>query len=93
MSWSVNIIGRPEAIAKELEARLAKMREHEHNKVSADELEAALPHLQAIVRQNFGPTEPVLSLSASGHGYVKDGETQYRTLVVDLKSSYATLAS
>jgi len=67
MSWSINIIGKPSAVAAEL-AKHAESLSGE----SRREFEAALPSLVALCHENFanggGYTEPVLVLEASGHG-------------------------
>lgn len=68
MSWSVTCIGTPEMIAADLDEQLRKL-----NGQSRLELADALPHLVALVMQNFtdtesGKEEPLVRLEASGSG-------------------------
>lgn len=66
MSWSVTFIGKPENISKALKANSEQLSGY-----SKEEFDAALPHLEALVSQNFNAKEeytPVMKLVASGHG-------------------------
>lgn len=77
MSWSANYIGNPlnivEALKKQSESISGK---------SKEELDAALPHIADLLKQNYNKNaEPVLRLSASGHGH--DG---YNTCSVNIEN-------
>jgi len=78
MSWSVILIGNPDNIVKALQQNSEKL-----NGTSKDEFDAALPHLIGLVKENSNKTQqPVLKLSASGHGYLRDSEFDYKTCQV-----------
>jgi hypothetical protein len=62
MSWSIGFIGKPEKVIEALEAQSAKF--SDQSKVEYDE---ALPHLKALISQNFGFDYPV-KITAAGHG-------------------------
>lgn len=65
MSWSVNYIGKPEKIAEALEQQSEKLTGQ-----SKTEFDAALPHLCALVKQNFNKAgDYIVQLDANGHGY------------------------
>lgn len=66
MSWSVIFIGKPENVSKALKEHSSKI--DGYSKVEYDE---ALPHLEALVSQNFNTQYPdslVVKIVASGHG-------------------------
>lgn len=66
MSWSVTFIGKPENVSKALKEHSSKI-----DGYSKEEFDAALPHLDALVSQNFNTQHPeavVVKLVASGHG-------------------------
>lgn len=68
MSWSFSAIGTPEKIAAALDEESGKL--SGQSKVEFDD---AMPHLQALLRQNFvaegsGYTPPLVEFSASGSG-------------------------
>jgi hypothetical protein len=90
MSWSIDITGKPENVAAALDELSEKF-----NGVSREEFDAAKPHLQALVRENFGRAEgyiePILRLRASGSGHSKDGEHLQRSFGVTLEPSYSQL--
>lgn len=70
MSWSVNFVGKPENISKALEENSGKL-----SGVSKEEYDTALPHIVALVNQNFNKDyPPILKIDANGHAY-KDGDT------------------
>lgn len=68
MSWSVLLIGTPTNVAKALEDESTKL-----DGQSKIEFDAAMPHLRALVLENFANAEPytipLVHLEASGHGY------------------------
>lgn len=66
MSWSISVIGTPENVCKALDEESGKLTGQ--SKVEFDD---ALPHLKAIVAQNFASAPyvcPLIDLEASGHG-------------------------
>jgi len=84
MSWSVNFIGKPEKVSEALMAQSAQM-----NGDSKVEYDAALPHLVALVNENFGNDSPV-KLAASGHG-TAGGTNPNRYLTVTCEPIYGLL--
>lgn len=66
MSWSVTFIGKPDNVSKALHAQSELLSGY-----SKEQYDAALPHLDGLVCQNFNADEkypPVIKLVASGHG-------------------------
>ncbi len=67
MSWSVTFIGKPENVSKALNAQSEQLSGY-----SKEEFDAALPHLDGLVMQNFrvddqyGPL--MVKITASGSG-------------------------
>jgi hypothetical protein len=89
MSWSITIIGHPQNVATALTAQSEKLEGQ-----SKVEFDSALPHMVALVQENFNPegmTQPVIKLDASGHGYATNGEQKQRTFNATIESFYATL--
>lgn len=89
MSWSVNYIGTTTKVAEALKTQSEKM-----DGQSKIEFDDALPHLVALVQQNFEPeggVEPVIKFAASGHGYAVDGAQKQRYFVVSLERIYGAL--
>lgn len=89
MSWSVNIIGHPENIASALTVESEK--QEGQSKV---EFDAALPHMVALVKENFNPAglpPPVVKLTANGHGYANADGQQQRYFAASIEVVYATL--
>jgi hypothetical protein len=84
MSWSVQFIGKPEKVVEALNAESEKL-----NGQSKVEYDSALPHLVALVNENFGTGYPV-KLAASGHGTVYTDKSD-RQLTVSLESIYGLL--
>ena len=78
MSWSVNVIGKSEEVIKELDAYSVRLQGPgaEQSKLEYDE---ALPHLKALVLQNFG-FDRTIELSAHGSGWAEGGEQKNRSL-------------
>lgn len=86
MSWSINpIIGKPEKVAEALAKEPAKFSDPQSKK----ELEDVLPHIIGIVKQNFGEENKLIKVSASGHGYSKDGIDINRSCIVTVETLYA----
>lgn len=65
MSWSVGFVGKPENVAAALEKESGNM-----SGQSKAEYDAALPHLVALVKENFGPNPNMIRITASGHGTI-----------------------
>jgi len=90
MSWSVTMIGLPEKLAEALDAHATILTDQ-----SRVEFDAVLPHLKALVLENFnrfaGSDTPLVRLEASGHGTVSDGEQKHRTVSVKLEGFHAKL--
>ena len=85
MSWSIALIGKPKNVANALEEHSTKMEGQ-----SKLEYDAALAHMVALVKENFG-ADPIVEIAASGHGYTANGEQHQRQLVVNIKRIYVTL--
>jgi hypothetical protein len=83
MSWSVSHTGTPQEV-------VGALREHSEglSGQSKAEYEDALPHLVALVEQNFGregEKPPRLTLSAHGSGSSVDGKQLDRECCVNLR--------
>jgi hypothetical protein len=91
MSWSIALIGKPDNVAKALDAASDQL-----SGQSKIEYDAAKPHLIALVNQNFAKVDtnsaiPTVKFSASGSGYAKDGEQIARNLSVSIDPLYFDL--
>ncbi len=87
MSWSVQFIGTPEKVANALEEQSAKL--EGQSKIEYDD---ALPHMKALVMQNFAGITPTVKITANGHGYATtDGEQKQRHFVVSIEPAYGVL--
>jgi hypothetical protein len=87
MSWSVTFIGHPENIVKALQQKSEEL-----DGYSKAEYDLALPHLIGLVKQNFNKIiEPVIKITASGHGYGTDFEPQYNTCQVSIENLNGSL--
>lgn len=69
MSWSVQILGKPEKIIEKMETYSAQLTGQ-----SKTEFDEVLPHLSALIRQAVGDSV-LLNVSASGHARF-DGNTK-----------------
>lgn len=85
MSWSISLFGKPDKIVEALKAESEKQ-----SGQSKVEFDAALPHMSALVSQNFGDDYPV-QLTASGHGQTVGGELTQSTVNVEVKKVYSRL--
>lgn len=64
MSWSIDLIGNASSIAAALEEKSAKM-----SGDSKAEFDTALPHMVALIEQNWNDRYPAkLRVTANGHG-------------------------
>lgn len=91
MSWTVSMIGRPAKVAEALDAHSETMTGQ-----SRTEYDAALPHLKALVLENFshsvgGGAEPCVRLEASGYRNAIDTAQTQLACSVKLDTFYATL--
>ena len=95
MSWSITSIGNPVNVAKELDEESARLTGQ-----CKVEFDAALPHLKAIVLENFQTRpapycQPVVKLEASGHGSASGAGADLiqveRNCMVKIESHYAKL--
>lgn len=93
MSWSLRLIGKPDAVAAALEKYSEGLTGQ--SKVEYDD---AKPHLVGLVHQHFAEPGtsyvlPILDLEASGSGSAKDGKQMQRTCCVSLKTMWGTLVA
>lgn len=89
MSWSINFIGTAAKVAEALTSQSEKL--DGQSKVEYDD---ALPAMVTLVKQNFEPEgspEPMVKITASGHGYATNGEQKQRYFVVSLERVYGVL--
>jgi hypothetical protein len=91
MSWSFAAIGKPENVIKALDEHSEKL-----ERQSREEFDAAKPHLQALLRENFNNGAggvPTVHLKASGHGSfdVSNMKPLSRVCQVSIESSYTQL--
>ena len=89
MSWSVQLIAKPQKVVEALDAQSEK--EQGQCKL---EFDAALPHLKALVLENFNDSpgnEPVIHLVASGSGCVWNGKETQRSCGVKIEPVYGVL--
>jgi len=89
MSWSISLIGRPDKIAAALQEQSGKLTGQ-----SKLEFDDALPHLTALVGQNFavdgnGYLLPLVKLEASGSGTAKGEQQVVRSCTVKVEPIYA----
>lgn len=81
MSWSINLIGKPENLIEAL---------NKHSDVltdkSKEEYDEVLPHMIGIIKMNYSVNAiPVMQLSANGHGYSTNGVQQHSQCHFELK--------
>ena len=86
MSWSVYYMGKPAKVAEALTAYSGQL-----SGQSKDEYDAALPHLAALVNQNFGNEGELIKIAASGHGTIVNGEPTQNHCSVEITSVYGVL--
>ena len=88
MSWSISFIGKPENVALAIEAESATM-----SGDSKLEYDDAMPHLAALVRQNFAKegslgSAGTVKIIASGHGSTNGNEQISRQINVVIDHNY-----
>lgn len=86
MSWSVLFIGEPEKVVKALNENSDKLSGY-----SKTEYDNALPHMVALVQQNFGNINQLVKIVASGHGYIENGVPKQSTLTCEVSQIYGVL--
>ena len=87
MSWSIGFIGRTSKVVEALENESRKL-----DGQSKVEYDASLPHLVGLVKNNFEQgEEPVVKITAAGHGYVSDGKHLQRETTVMIERFYGNL--
>lgn len=87
MSWGISFIGKSERVVEALKAQSEKLAGH-----SKEEYDAALPHMIALVEQNFGlANNELIQINANGHGHFQDNVTQNRKCNVQITSLYGVL--
>ena len=86
MSWSISFIGTSEKVAEALTAYSEKI--DGYSKVEYDK---ALPHMVALVKENFGNAGELVKCSASGHGYIVNDVPQQGHLNCEITSIYGVL--
>lgn len=86
MSWSVYFMGTPTKVAAALTAQSETM-----NGQSKAEYDDALPHLVALVQQNFGNDGEIVKIAANGRGLSTNGEQTQRHCSVTIESVYGVL--
>ena len=86
MSWSIQLIGKPDKINERLQEYSETLRDQ-----SKAEFDEAAPHLAALISQIVG--EGVLiKLKASGHATFTDGKKTYGVVQVAIEPLYGELA-
>lgn len=86
MSWSIFYMGKADKVSDALTKHSESL-----SGPSKTEYDAALPHLTALVNQNFGNPDEVIKIAASGHGYFQDGEQKQGHCSVEITSIYGVL--
>lgn len=87
MSWSIGFIGTTKNVITALKDESAKL-----SGQSKEEYDSALPHLIGMVEQNFEKGfDPVVKITANGHGYAVDGALQSGTLQMQIERFYGTI--
>lgn len=85
MSWSISFIGKPENVAEALQQYSEKL--IGESKVEYDD---ALPHIKALVEQNYGSNSALLKVDANGHG-CPTGDNPYNNCQVTIALIYGVL--
>lgn len=81
MSWSISAVGKPEELVEALDMKSIQLAGQ-----SKIEYDNALPHLKALVQQNFG-TGGNIQLSAHGSGLEFDRQQLNRSCSVSIKQT------
>ena len=94
MSWSVNMIGKPDQIVAEVERESQRL-----TGASKAEFDSVKPAMLALVEANFvsdeyagkGGVSPTLQLTANGHGTFIDGRPQYGNCSITLEQLHTKI--
>lgn len=89
MSWSIRLVGKPNAIIDALEAESNRLTDQ-----SKIEFDSVKEPLKLIVAQNYsrpGSENPTLDLTASGHGFSENGNQIERQVQVKLEATWAKI--
>jgi hypothetical protein len=86
MSWSVFYMGKADKVSEALTAHSGQLTGQ-----SKVEYDNALPHLTALVNQNFGNDGEVIKIAASGDGVSVNGEQIQNYCSVEIQSIYGVL--
>lgn len=86
MSWSIVFIGKPKQVVEAMQKETDTM-----SGASKTEYEQALPHLAALIGQNFAIPEtewnpPTMRISANGHGVFNEGKQVNNQLRVTIET-------
>lgn len=81
MSWSIQVVGKPENVTKALEAHAERLTGQ-----SRQEYDEALPALKTLVAGNVGPV--AVSVNASGHASFEAGLKTHSAINAEIKQLY-----
>ncbi len=79
MSWSINVIGKPDAVKRALVKQSKALAGQ-----SKEEFDAASLAIETLLDQNVA--NGVVQLDANGHASLTDGKKTYGTCSVSLKT-------
>lgn len=82
MSWSYSGVGKVEELCRSIDTNAAQQ-----SGQCKIEMDAAVPHLKALLNQNFDKNNPelIMEITAYGSGWCKDGEQVERSCSVTIK--------
>jgi len=86
MSWSIQVVGRPDKINDKLERYSESL-----SGQSKAEFDEAKLHLSALLLQNVGENM-LMQFKASGHAVFADGKKTYGVVTVAIEQLYGELA-
>ena len=86
MSWSITVLGKPEAIIKALDEHSGTLTGQ-----SKEEYDEAKPYLQGLVALAVGEG-PMVKVIASGHALFKEGQKTDGSIHVSITQEYIKLA-
>lgn len=90
MSWSTSYLGTAAKVADALENYSEKL-----SGTSRDEYDRVKPALISLVKENFdhqeGAIEPVIKITANGHGYFNGKDQLQGTFQVQIERIYTQL--
>jgi hypothetical protein len=87
MSWSIQAIGKPEAVKSAIDKAIEGYGPKAPNNQSRAEFEEAQPHLHGLLDLIVGASN-VVKLSASGHASFVDGAKTQGTCSVAIETLY-----